>query len=73
MSPAWPSSILDDGRVQLALAFGARPEQAALQASASLAGHFQNDWDAYVEAWSEFARSINALPGSSRLQNRLCT
>ena len=54
---------LDDGRVQLALAFGARPEQAALQASASLAGHFQNDWDAYVEAWSEFARSINAVPG----------
>lgn len=53
---------LADGRAQLALAFGARPEQAALQVSASLAGHFQNDWEAYVDAWSEFGRSIKEAP-----------
>lgn len=53
---------LEDGRAQLALAFGARPEQAALQVSASLAGHFQADWDAYVQAWTDFGRSINAPP-----------
>ena len=65
---------LDDGRVQLALAFGARPEQAALQVSASLAGHFQNDWDAYVEAWSEFGRSINAAATAARGSGTaLCT
>jgi glucoamylase len=54
---------LREGKVQLALAFGIRPEQAALQASASLAGHFQNDWDAYVDAWSDFVRSVNVAPG----------
>lgn len=53
---------LEGGVAQLALAFGARPEQAALQASASLASHFQNDWDAYVDAWSEFGRSIKVAP-----------
>lgn len=50
------------GITQLALAFGARPEQAALEASASLAGRFQIDWDAYVQAWSDLGQSISEAP-----------
>lgn len=53
---------LEEWRTQFVLAFGARPEQAALQASAALAGHFQNDWDAYIGAWSDFGRSIHEAP-----------
>lgn len=53
---------LEDGTVQLALAFGPRPDQAALQVTTSLAGHFQNDWDAYVDAWSGFLRSVQKAP-----------
>jgi glucoamylase len=54
--------VLADDVAQLALAFGQRPEQAALQASASLAGHFQNDWDRYVGAWTQFSRTVSVAP-----------
>jgi len=49
-----------DRPVQLALAFGTRPEEAALQASAALAGHFEAAWDEYVAGWETFRRSCTA-------------
>ncbi len=51
-----------DGRSELALGFGTRFEQAALQVSATLAEHFRNDWAGYVEAWTEWGRTITRPP-----------
>jgi glucoamylase len=49
---------LEDGTAQLALAFGARPDEAALQASAALVGHFGAAWDEYVANWMGFVRTV---------------
>jgi glucoamylase len=54
--------ILDGGEAQLALAFGVRPEEAALEASAALATPFQSAWDGYVAAWTHFVASTNRPP-----------
>jgi glucoamylase len=49
---------LDRGVAQLALAFGARPEEAGLEASAALAGPFESAWDEYLGNWGEFVRTV---------------
>jgi len=54
--------VLDGGVVQLALAFGARPDEAGLEASAALASHFQSAWDEYVGNWHAFARTVVEPP-----------
>lgn len=51
-----------DGRSELALGFGTRFEQAALQVNAALAEHFRNDWAGYVRAWVEWGRTIAPPP-----------
>ena len=47
----------EDGVARLALGFGARPEEAGLQVSASLAGRFEDAWDEYIDNWRGFIRS----------------
>ncbi len=49
---------LDGGVAQLALAFGSRPEQAGLEASAALAGPFETAWDEYLGNWDGFVRTV---------------
>jgi len=49
---------LDDGVAQLALSFGATPDEAGLEACAALAGHFQAAWDEYVGNWQGFVRTV---------------
>ena len=40
--------VPDSEPIQIALAFGAQPEEAALQATAALAGHFDVAWNEYA-------------------------
>ncbi|MEO8468588.1 MAG: glycoside hydrolase family 15 protein [Chloroflexota bacterium] len=51
-----------DGVAQLVLAFGARPEEAALFASAALAGEFDVAWDEYVAGWEAYIRTCAPPP-----------
>ncbi len=53
---------LDGGAAQLALAFGGRPEEAGLEASAALAGPFANAWDEYLGNWRGFTRTVADPP-----------
>jgi glucoamylase len=48
--------------VQIALGFGGRPEEAALQAAAALVGHFEVAWDEYVTNWDAFQRTCTPPP-----------
>jgi glucoamylase len=54
--------IPGDESVQLALGFGDRPEAAALQAIAALAGHFEVAWDAYLADWDAFLATCTPPP-----------
>ena len=54
--------VLDGGAGQLALAFGATPHEAGLEASAALAGRFQSAWDEYLGNWHGFVRTVEAPP-----------
>ena len=49
---------LDGGAAQLALAFGSRPEEAGLEASAALAGPFESAWDEYLGNWGGFTQTV---------------
>jgi len=49
---------LDGEAGQIALAFGADPDEAGLQASAALAGRFQRAWDEYLGNWQGFVRTV---------------
>src|SRR5207249_3245635 len=51
-----------DEPVQIALGFGGRPEEAALQATAALAGHFDVAWNEYVDDWDGFLRTCTPAP-----------
>ncbi len=62
--------VLDGGAVQLALAFGARADEAGLQACAALAGHFQSAWDEYVGNWHAFVRTVVEPPSGLRQEDR---
>lgn len=53
---------LDEGVAQIALAFGAGPDEAGLEARAALAGHFQDAWEEYVGNWRGFLRTVGAPP-----------
>ena len=55
---------LDDGVAQIALAFGARPDEAGLEACAALAGRFQQAWDEYSGNWQGFVRSVVDPPAA---------
>ncbi len=61
---------LDGGVAQIALAFGARPDEAGLEACAALAGHFENAWDEYVGNWHGFVRTIANPPADLAPQDR---
>jgi glucoamylase len=55
--------IAPDGEAaQIALGFGARPEEAALQVTAALAGHFDVAWNEYVDDWDGFLRTCTPAP-----------
>jgi len=55
--------VVPDGEpVQIALSFGARPEEAALQATAALAGHFDVAWNEYVADWDDFLATCSPPP-----------
>ena len=51
-----------DDAVQIALGFGVRPEEAALQAAAALVGRFDVAWDEYVTNWEGFLRTCTPPP-----------
>ncbi|MEO8207651.1 MAG: glycoside hydrolase family 15 protein [Chloroflexota bacterium] len=51
-----------DGPLQLALGFGDRPEAAALQAAAALAGEFDAAWDEYIANWEAVLRTCTPPP-----------
>ena len=53
---------LDGGVAQVALAFGTRPEEAALQATSALVGHFDTAWDEYVANWRSFLATCTPPP-----------
>ncbi|HLX34915.1 MAG TPA: glycoside hydrolase family 15 protein [Candidatus Limnocylindrales bacterium] len=53
---------LDHDIGQLALGFGQRPEEAALQASASLAAEFDKTWREYIGHWRDFIAHLGACP-----------
>ena len=53
---------LDGGAAQLALAFGARPEEAALEASAALASPFESAWQEYLGNWDAYLRTVVEPP-----------
>lgn len=61
---------LDDGVAQLALAFGATPDEAGLEACAALAGHFQAAWDEYVGNWQGFVRTVVDPPAGLAADDR---
>jgi glucoamylase len=48
-----------DRPLHLALAFGTRPEEAALQATAALTGSFDAAWQQYVANWHGFLRTCS--------------
>ncbi len=51
-----------DQAVQIALGFGNRPEEAALQATAALVGRFEVAWDEYITNWEGFLRTCTSPP-----------
>ncbi|MEO5964635.1 MAG: glycoside hydrolase family 15 protein [Candidatus Limnocylindrales bacterium] len=51
-----------DQPVQIALGFGNRPEEAALQATAALVGRFDVAWDEYIANWEGFLRTCTPPP-----------
>ena len=48
--------------IQIALGFGERPEEAALQVTAALSGHFAVAWDEYVAVWDAFLGTCTPAP-----------
>ena len=53
---------LRDGKAQVVLAFGSRPEEAALQATSALVMHFEPAWDEYVHNWQGFLATCTPPP-----------
>ncbi len=53
---------LADGIAQIALGFGERPEEAALQVTSALAGHFEPAWEEYVGNWRSFLHTCAPPP-----------
>ncbi len=61
---------LDGGVAQLVLAFGARPDEAGLEASAALVSPFQSAWDEYVGNWHGFVRTVVDPPADLPQEDR---
>jgi glucoamylase len=61
---------LDGGVAQLALAFGSQPEEAGLEASAALAGPFEDAWDEYIGNWHGFVGTVVEPPADLSAQER---
>ena len=61
---------LDDGAAQLALAFGSRPEEAGLEASAALVGPFEGSWQEYIWNWDGFLRTVVDPPADLPAEER---
>ena len=61
---------LDGGTAQLALAFGSRPEEAGLEASAALAGPFESAWEEYLGNWDGFVRTLVDPPADLSAHER---
>jgi glucoamylase len=53
---------LGEGAAQLVIAFGSRPVEAGMEASAALASRFQGAWEEYVGNWQRFGRSVARPP-----------
>lgn len=51
-----------DEPVQIALGFGSRPDEAALQATSALASHFDVAWDEFVGEWAAFLHTCTPPP-----------
>ncbi len=49
---------LDGGAAQIALAFGAGPEEAGLEAAAALVGPFEAAWEEYIGNWHGYLRTV---------------
>ncbi len=61
---------LAGGVAQMALAFGASPDEAGLQACAALAVHFVSAWDEYVGNWYGFVRTVVDPPNDLSPEDR---
>jgi glucoamylase len=61
---------LDEGVAQLVLAFGARADEAGLEAGAALASHFQSAWDEYLANWHGFLRTVVDPPRDLSREDR---
>lgn len=61
---------LDGGVAQLALAFGAGPDEAGLEACAALVGNFGGAWDEYVANWQGFVRTVVDPPADLPREER---
>ena len=62
--------VLDSGLAQIALAFGSRPEEAALEARAALATRFEAAWAEYIGNWRGFVRTVVTPPASLSREQR---
>ena len=51
--------VVRAGPAQIALGFGVRPEEAALQAASALVGHFEPAWDEYVSQLARVSRHVH--------------
>ncbi len=61
---------LDGGTAHLALAFGATPDEAGLEACAALATHFDGAWNEYVTNWEGYVRTLADPPADLPAQSR---
>ena len=50
--------VLDGGAAQVVVAFGATPDEAALEARAAVAGHFEAAWSEYIANWHGFVSTV---------------
>lgn len=53
-----------DQAIQIALGFGGRPEDAALQASAALVGHFNAAWNESMLNWESYLQTCTPPPAA---------
>ena len=56
---------LDRGIGQVAVGFGGRPEEAALQVGAALATEFDKTWREYIGQWREFVTGLAPSPAGA--------
>ncbi len=62
--------VLDGGTAHLALAFGATPDEAGLEACAALAAHFDGAWKEYITNWEGYVRTLADPPADLSAEAR---